>query len=107
MPPYHPTVRGLCYDSTSLFYYQLVVLGLLWLCVMLHTVWPSRCAMVSVRSPTSTVSGSLLTGSTAVHTQCDERDRRRTAAVADFTGLDSTEQNKQCIELDVIAVDIV
>jgi hypothetical protein len=28
-----------------LFSYQLVVLGLLWLCVMLHAVWPSRCAM--------------------------------------------------------------
>jgi hypothetical protein len=28
-----------------LFYYQLVVLGLLWLCVMLHAVWPSQCAM--------------------------------------------------------------
>jgi len=27
-----------------LFYYQLVVLGLLWLCVMLHAVWPSRSA---------------------------------------------------------------
>ena len=25
-------------------YYQLVVLGLLWLCVMLHSAWPSRCA---------------------------------------------------------------
>jgi hypothetical protein len=25
-----------------LFYYQLVVLGLLWLCVMLHDIWPSR-----------------------------------------------------------------
>ena len=24
------------------FYYQLVVLGLLWLCVMLHLGWPSR-----------------------------------------------------------------
>src|SRR5499425_1389937 len=24
-------------------YYQLVVLGLLWLCVMLHAAWPSRC----------------------------------------------------------------
>ena len=24
-----------------LFYYQLVVLGLLWLCVMLHSAWPS------------------------------------------------------------------
>src|SRR4029453_13864818 len=25
-----------------LFYYQLVVLAFLWLCVMLHAVWPSR-----------------------------------------------------------------
>ena len=25
-----------------LFYYQLIVLGLLWLCVMLHYAWPSR-----------------------------------------------------------------
>jgi IS1 family transposase len=28
----------------DLFYYQLVVLGLLWLFVMLHVAWPSRCA---------------------------------------------------------------
>ena len=28
-----------------LFYYQLVVVGLLWLCVMLHAIWPSRCAV--------------------------------------------------------------
>jgi hypothetical protein len=27
-----------------LFFYQLAVLGLLWLCVMLHAAWPSRCA---------------------------------------------------------------
>jgi transposase-like protein/IS1 family transposase len=26
-----------------LFYYQLVIWGLLWLCVMLHLTWPSRC----------------------------------------------------------------
>ena len=26
-----------------LFFYQLTVLGLLWLCVMLHAAWPSRC----------------------------------------------------------------
>ena len=26
-----------------LFFYQLAVLGLLWLCVMLHSAWPSRC----------------------------------------------------------------
>src|SRR5712691_3812685 len=32
-----------------LFYYQLVVLGLLWFCVMLHHVWPSRCAMAPQR----------------------------------------------------------
>src|SRR5215510_1300668 len=28
-----------------LFYYQLVILGLLWLCVMLHLTWPSRAAV--------------------------------------------------------------
>jgi hypothetical protein len=26
-----------------LFFYQLAVLGFLWLCVMLHAAWPSRC----------------------------------------------------------------
>jgi hypothetical protein len=25
-----------------LFYYHLMVLGLLWLCVMLHSAWPSQ-----------------------------------------------------------------
>jgi len=25
-------------------YYQLASLGLLWLCVILHDAWPSRCA---------------------------------------------------------------
>jgi hypothetical protein len=33
-----------------LFYYQLVILGLLWLCVMLHLTWPSQAA-VSPRKP--------------------------------------------------------
>ena len=33
-----------------LFYYQLVILGLLWLCVMLHLAWPSRVA-VSLQKP--------------------------------------------------------
>jgi transposase-like protein/IS1 family transposase len=33
-----------------LFYYQLVILGLLWLCVMLHLTWPSRAA-VSPQKP--------------------------------------------------------
>jgi hypothetical protein len=28
-----------------LFYYHLVVLGLLWLCILLHDVWPRRGAM--------------------------------------------------------------
>ena len=26
-------------------YYQLAIVGLLWLCVMLHSVWPSRGAV--------------------------------------------------------------
>ena len=29
-----------------LFFYQLALLGLLWLCVMLHSAWPSQCAAV-------------------------------------------------------------
>src|SRR2546430_13099423 len=32
------------------FFYQLVVLGLLWLFVMLHDAWPSRC-MASPHKP--------------------------------------------------------
>jgi hypothetical protein len=32
-----------------LFYYHLVVLGLLWLCVMLLSVWPSRCTVTQQR----------------------------------------------------------
>ena len=35
---------------SHLFYYQLVILGLLWLCVMLHLTWPSQAA-VSPRKP--------------------------------------------------------
>src|SRR5262245_13703281 len=42
MPPYHPMVRGLFAMIPHQFYYQLVVLGLLWLFVMLHLAWPSR-----------------------------------------------------------------
>src|SRR5713101_2525012 len=41
MSPYHPIVRGLFAMIPHQFYYQLVVLGLLWLCVMLHLAWPS------------------------------------------------------------------
>src|SRR5712692_6948653 len=29
---------------SHLFFYQLVLLGLLWLCVMLHDAWPNECA---------------------------------------------------------------
>src|SRR5213594_3041253 len=36
MPPDHPIVRGLFAMIPHQFYYQLVVLGLLWLFVMLH-----------------------------------------------------------------------
>src|SRR5436309_603182 len=50
MPPDHPIVRGLFAMIPHLFYYQLVVLGLLWLCVMLHYAWPSRC-MASPHKP--------------------------------------------------------
>ena len=28
---------------SPLFFYQLVLLGLLWLCVMLHYAWPNEC----------------------------------------------------------------
>src|SRR5262249_3103355 len=42
MPPYHPIGRALFAMIPQQFYYQLVVLGLLWLCVMLHFAWPSR-----------------------------------------------------------------
>ena len=28
---------------SHLFFYQLMVLGLLWLCVMLHYAWPNEC----------------------------------------------------------------
>src|SRR5215470_14652182 len=33
-----------------LFFYQLALLGLLWLCVMLHLAWPSRGPVSSQRS---------------------------------------------------------
>jgi hypothetical protein len=37
-----------------LVYYQLAVVGCLWLCLMLHYVWPSRSA-VSPQQPTEPV----------------------------------------------------
>src|ERR1041385_9132884 len=41
--PRFTTERGGCVMIPHLFFYQLAVLGLLWLCVMLHAAWPSRC----------------------------------------------------------------
>jgi hypothetical protein len=35
-------------------YYQLTIVGLLWLCIMLHYVWPSRGA-VSPQPPAAPV----------------------------------------------------
>ena len=51
-----------------LFFYQLAVLGLLWLCVMLHAAWPSRCATVP---PTNAAS----TASTRSSTSCESSTR--------------------------------
>src|SRR5262249_33374942 len=42
MPPDHPIGRGLFTMISHQFYYQLVVLGLLWLFVRLPLAWPSR-----------------------------------------------------------------
>jgi hypothetical protein len=36
---------------SHLFFYQLVLLGLLWLCCMLHAAWPSRDAAGVPRPP--------------------------------------------------------
>ena len=44
MFPYYSMVGGYAM-ILHLFYYQLVVLGLLWLCVMLHHIWLSRDAL--------------------------------------------------------------
>ena len=35
------------------FYYHLVFLGLLWLCVLLHAAWPSRGSAAQQRPATS------------------------------------------------------
>ena len=32
----------------TLFFYQLVLVALVWLCVMLHWAWPSGCATASL-----------------------------------------------------------
>ncbi len=38
---------------SHLFFYQLVLLGLLWLCVMLHYAWPNACTGGDQRPSTS------------------------------------------------------
>jgi hypothetical protein len=41
-PPITPPCKGGYAMIPPLFFYQLAILGLLWLCVMLHLAWPSR-----------------------------------------------------------------
>jgi hypothetical protein len=53
-------------------YYQLTVIGLLWLCIMLHYTWPSRSA-VSPKLPTESVPTKL--------------KRKRTSEPTPFAGL--------------------
>src|SRR2546426_2675561 len=61
------------------------------------TWWTTRCAMASVRSPTSMVSSSLVTGSIAAQTQWGERDRRVMASTSltapAFTALSSAKSS--------------
>jgi hypothetical protein len=38
--------------ASDLCFYELVLFGLLWLCVMLHYVWPSDCATGDRTTPT-------------------------------------------------------
>src|SRR5262249_2755843 len=44
------TERGGCALIPSLFFYQLAVLGRLWLFGRLHAAWPSRCALAPHKS---------------------------------------------------------
>jgi hypothetical protein len=53
-------------------YYQLAVVGLLWLCVMLHYVWPSP-GVVSPQPPAAPVPS--------------QRKRKRTSEPTSFGGL--------------------
>ena len=56
--------------------------------------------MASVRSPTSSVSSNLVTGSMAAHTQWGERDEALDRfGLTDFARLDRTEQGKEFIQL--------
>ena len=38
-------------------YYQLAIVGFLWLCLMLHYIWPSRDAVLLVTGPPRGPSG--------------------------------------------------
>ena len=38
-------------------YYQLAIVGFLWLCLMLHYIWPSRDAVLLVTGPMRVVPG--------------------------------------------------
>ena len=54
-------------------YYQLAVIGFLWLCIMLHYTWPSRSA-VSPKLPTESVPTKLKRKRTS-EPKCDLSDR--------------------------------
>src|ERR671922_1452446 len=43
IPPFHYLCEGGFAMVSHLFFYQLMFLGLLWLCVMLHYAWPNAC----------------------------------------------------------------
>jgi hypothetical protein len=38
---------------SPLFFYQLTLIALVWLCVMLHGVWPSNSAAAGAPTPTA------------------------------------------------------
>ena len=64
--------------------------------------------MASVRSPTSSASSSLVTGSMATQTQRGERARRwRASGLADLPGLDRTEQGIELVQLHLGDADVV
>ena len=65
-----------------LFYYQLVILGLLWLCVMLHLAWPRRAA-VSPQKP--------------VEPESIKPKRKPSLAPQPFQGLPQTPPGTLCV----------
>ena len=44
IPPFHHHVRGDVGMVSDLFFYELLLLGLLWLCIMLHYGWRGDCS---------------------------------------------------------------